>query len=134
MPVQKGRDFLLKVHNGSAYAVVGGMRTTAMALNSKPVDVSTKSTGAWRALAAGAGIRQLTLTAGGVFEDSASEELVRAAAFAATLLDCQLVFGGGDILTGSFLVASYERAGEHDGEETWSVTLESASTITFTGV
>ena len=35
-------------------------------------------------------------------------------------------------LAGAFLVTSYERAGEFNGEETYSLTLESSNTITYT--
>ena len=40
----------------------------------------------------------------------------------------------GDVLQGSFAVPSCERSGEYNKEETFSITLESAGTITYTAV
>jgi predicted secreted protein len=44
----------------------------------------------------------------------------------------QLVFGNADTIDGSFKITSYERSGEFNGEETYSITLESSGQITFT--
>ncbi len=134
MPAYSGRDFLLKVNISSVYTTIGGMRTTSLTLNNAAVDISTKSTGAWRKLLAQAGIRRLRLSAAGVFENSAAEETIRAAAFNHTALTMQLAFGNGDTLTGQFLIVGYDRSGDVDGEETYAITLESADTITFTKV
>ena len=43
-----------------------------------------------------------------------------------------LIFSDGSKIAGAFLVTSYERAGEFNGEETYSLTLESSNTITYT--
>jgi TP901-1 family phage major tail protein len=131
MPAQKGRDFLLNVWNGSAYVTVGGLRSNSLTVNNRPLDASNKGTGDWRTLLAGAGVRSLSLSASGVFEDSASEEIVRAAAFAGTTLNCQLAFGNGDRITGLFLITSYERGGDYDREETYTLGLESAGAVAY---
>jgi TP901-1 family phage major tail protein len=131
MTAYAGRDFLLQINISNTYTTIGGMRTTSLSLNNKPVDVSNKSTGAWQALLPGAGIRKITLSASGLFENSAAEESVRAAAFASTALDCKLRFANNSQITGLFLVTAYDRAGEHDGEETYSITLESAGNVTY---
>lgn len=136
MPAQKGSQLLIKVGNGAtpteAFSTVGGLRTTRLVLNQQLVDTSNKDSGAWRTALSGAGIRSLSLSGAGVFTDAASEETVRGYAFAGTINNFQLVFGNGDLLQGAFHISSYERAGNHDGEETYSLTLESAGTITFT--
>jgi TP901-1 family phage major tail protein len=132
MPASKGRDFLLKLFTAGSYQTVGGLRTNTLTVNNRAVDTSNKSSGEWRQLLANAGIRSLTLSAAGVFDDSTAEETLRAAAFAGTALNTQMTFGNGDSLTGNFLVSQYERLGEFDGAETYAVTLESAGAITFT--
>ncbi len=132
MTAYPGRDFLLQVDTGSGFATVGGLRTTEMALNQTLVDTSHKDSGPWRKLLANSGLRRIAINAGGVFEDSAAEDLVRLAAFSGSALNSKLLFGNGDVLSGSFLVSSLERAGNHDGEETYRLVLESAGTITYT--
>jgi len=44
----------------------------------------------------------------------------------------KLLFGDGDHIVGSFQITSYERAGEFNGEETYSLTLESSGQVTHT--
>ena len=43
-----------------------------------------------------------------------------------------LAFEDGSSAKGTFIVSSYERAGEYNGEETYSLSLESSGTITWT--
>lgn len=136
MTAQKGSLVLVKIGDGGtpteAFTTVGGLRTTRMVLNNQAVDASNKDSGAWRTLLAGAGIRSMTISGNGIFTDAASEETVRGHAFANTIANYQLTFGNGDTLIAPFQIVSYERAGEYDGEETYSLTLNSAGTVTFT--
>ena len=48
-----------------------------------------------------------------------------------TIDSFNIVFANGDSLDGEFQVASLEESGEHNGEMTYSVTLESASAWSF---
>ena len=68
----------------------------------------------------------------GVFTDSAGENNLRGAAFTGSSVNYDLVFGDGSTVKGAFIITSYERAGEYNGEETFSVTLESNGTMTYT--
>jgi predicted secreted protein len=42
-----------------------------------------------------------------------------------------LVIPGFGTITGSFLVASLDYSGRHDGEAAWAMTLASAGALTF---
>ena len=77
-------------------------------------------------------VQKITITASGVFTDSSTENLVRGFAFDGAIQNYDLVFSDGSKISGAFLITSYERAGEFNGEETYSVTLESSNTITYT--
>jgi TP901-1 family phage major tail protein len=96
------------------------------------VDTTNKDSGGWRLLLAGAGIRSITLSGSGIFTDSASEETVRGYAFTNSINNYEFYFGGNDKISGAFQITSYERAGNHDGEETYAITFESAGAITST--
>ena len=43
-----------------------------------------------------------------------------------------LAFGDGDSIAGTFAISSYERSGEFNGEETFSLTMESSGQLTHT--
>ena len=140
MAVQKGSSFLLKDNSTGTPATIGGLRSTSMSINGEMVDVTTKDSNAFvtsgndkaRDLLQGGGIRSMSISASGVFTDSSTENILRGFAFDGAIQKYDLVFGDGSKIAGAFLITSYERAGEYNGEETYSVTLESHNTITYT--
>lgn len=140
MAAGKGSSFLLKENSTGTPATVGGLRSTSMSINGEMVDITDKDAGAFissgndkaRVLLQGGGVRSMTLSASGVFTDSSTENLVRGFAFDGAIQNYDLVFSDGSKIAGAFLITSYERAGEFNGEETYSLTLESSNTITYT--
>ena len=140
MAAQKGSNFLLKENSTGTPATVGGMRSTSMSINGEMVDITTKDSNAFvtsgndkaRDILQGGGIRSMSLSASGVFTDSSTENLVRGFAFDGSIQNYDLIFSDGSKIAGAFLITSYERAGEYNGEETYSLTLESHNTITYT--
>jgi len=141
MAVQKGSSFLLKDNSTGTPATIGGLRSTSMSINGEMVDVTNKDSATFsgssghdigRILGSNMGIRSMSISASGVFTDSAGENNLRGAAFTGSVVNYDLVFGDGSDVKGAFMVTSYERAGEFNGEETYSVTLESSGTVTYT--
>jgi TP901-1 family phage major tail protein len=141
MAAQKGSSFLLKDNSGGSAVVIGGLRSTSMTINGEMVDITAKDSATFtgssghdigRALGSNMGIRSMSVSASGVFTDSAGENNLRGAAFTGSSVNYDLVFGDGSTVKGAFIITSYERAGEYNGEETFSVTLESNGTMTYT--
>ena len=140
MPAGKGSSFLLKDNSTGTPATIGGLRSTSMTINGEAVDITTKDSNAFissgndkaRDLLQGGGVRSMTISASGVFTDSSTENNIRGFAFDGSIQNYDLVFSDGSKISGAFLITSYERAGEFNGEETYSLTLESSNTITFT--
>ena len=140
MAAGKGSSFLLKDNSTGTPATVGGLRSTSMTINGEAVDITTKDSNAFissgndkaRDLLQGGGVRSMTISASGVFTDSSTENILRGFAFDGAIQNYDLVFSDGSKISGAFLITSYERAGEFNGEETYSVTLESSNTITYT--
>jgi len=140
MPAGKGSSFLLKDNSTGTPATIGGLRSTSMTINGEAVDITSKDSNAFissgndkaRDLLQGGGVRSMTLSASGVFTDSSTENILRGFAFDGAIQNYDLVFSDGSKISGAFLITSYERAGEFNGEETYSVTLESSNTITYT--
>ena len=89
------------------------------------------STNKWRQLLSGGGVRTLSVSGSGVFTDETSEETMRGYAFAGSVDNYELIFGNADTLSGAFQISSYERSGDHNGEETYSMTLDNAGDVTF---
>ena len=135
MAAQKGKDILLKIGDGAGtevFTTVAGLRARTLSLNARSVDATdSDSAGRWRELLAGAGVRQASVSGAGVFRDAASDALIRAAFFAQSADNWQLIVPDFGVLEGPFLVAALEYAGEHEGEATYAITLASAGEISF---
>ena len=138
MSKYKGRELRIKVRTSTGpdvFAVVGGIRTESMTINSETVDVTDKDGNGWRELLEGAGITSMSLKGSGVVsDDTVFTDHIMAAVMANTHVVLKIESGLGDVWQGTFAVPSAERAGEYNKEETFSITLESAGAITYTAV
>jgi TP901-1 family phage major tail protein len=129
---QKGKDLLLKIQNGGSYVTVAGLRTKRLAFNSQTVDVTdADSSGRWRELLGGAGVQRASLSGAGIFKDAQTDALIRTGFFAGSIVNWQLVIPDFGIVQGPFQVTALEYTGNHDGEVTFDIALESAGAISF---
>lgn len=132
MGAQKGKDLLLKIHDGTAYVTVAGLRSRKIAFNAEVVDVThAESIDRWRELLAGAGVKRASLSGRGLFKDAASDALARQAFFDGAINQCRIVVPDFGSIDGAFQITSLEFSGEHNGEVTFDLALESAGPLTF---
>ncbi|MGD9866728.1 MAG: phage major tail protein, TP901-1 family [Hyphomicrobiales bacterium] len=134
MTAQKGKDLLLKVDSDGLgdFQTVAGLRSRSLAFNAASVDITdADSAGQWRELLAGAGIRTARVSGSGIFRDAASDETVRGLFFNGTIRDWQVVVPDFGTVEGPFQVSALEFAGQHDGEMTFDLALESAGALAF---
>lgn len=111
------------------------MRTRQIALNTESVDITNAdSAGRWRELLAGGGVRKASITGAGVFKDESSDALLRSTFFDALIKTYQLIIPDFGRIEGLFQITALEYRGEHTGEVTFEMTLESAGALTFTAV
>ncbi|MBB4305038.1 TP901-1 family phage major tail protein [Rhodobium orientis] len=134
MGAQKGKDLLLKVDTtgGGSFSTVVGLRTRTIAFNAATVEITdSESAGRWRELLAGAGVRRASITGTGIFKDAASDAAVRDIFFAGDIRDWQVIVPDFGTIEAPFQVTALEYAGEHAGEVTYSMALESAGALSF---
>jgi len=132
MAAQKGKDLLLKIHDGAAFATVAGLRSRQISFNTEPVDVThTESAGRWRELLAGAGVKRASVSGSGVFKDAESDALIRQSFFDGTIRNAQIVVPDFGTIAGPFQITALEIAAEHDREVTFDIALESAGEVSF---
>ncbi len=135
MTAQKGNDLLLKVRDqsGANFETVAGLRARSISFNAQTVDIShSESVGRWRELLKGAGMRRASISGGGIFKDSASDARIRTLFFEDGIADWQIILPDFGILQGSFQITSLDYSGQHDGELTFEMALESAGALVFT--
>jgi TP901-1 family phage major tail protein len=132
MGAQKGKDLLLKINTGAGFVTVAGLRSRRIAFNAEIVDIThAESVDRWRELLAGAGVRRASLSGRGLFKDSASDAMVRQMFFDGAVNPCQVIVPDFGSIEGPFQIASLEFSGEHNGEVTFDLALESAGALSF---
>lgn len=130
----KGRSFLLKIGDGASpevFTAIAGIQTKSLSINNNPVDVSDDSAGYSKMLADG-GIQSMELSASGIVKTGTQALAWIAAAVARTEAHYQIVSGLGDTFQGTFVISSFQRTGNHDGAETFSCSMASSGSITYT--
>jgi len=137
MAAQNGKDLLVKIDmtGDSLFETVAGLRATRISLNAETVDVtSLESSGGWRELLGGAGVKTASVSGSGVFKDETTDERVRQIFFDGDVPDFQLIVPGFGTLQGPFQITSLEYAGSYNGEATYELALASAGAMSFTAL
>lgn len=137
MAVQNGKDLLIKVdQTGSgSYVTLAGLRATRLTFNADTVDVTTlESTGGWRELLAGSGVKSAGLSGSGVFRDANTDARARQIFFDGEMPNFQVVIPSFGIVQGAFQITSIEYSGTYNGEATYDMSMASAGALTFTAI
>ncbi len=133
MSAQKGKLLLISVNTtGDTYVDLVEARSNDLTINGSTVEITNKGSAGWKELLEGAGITSMSLSASGVFTDSAAYQKVLAASLANTHLTLRIVRGIGDEFNGIFAVTSLKASGEFNGEEAFSFSFESAGVVAYT--
>jgi TP901-1 family phage major tail protein len=133
MSAQKGKDLLIKIGDGASFATVAGLRTRRLSFNAETVDIThAESANRWRELLDGAGVKRASISGRGLFKDAATDALMRQTFFDGAVKNYQIVIPDFGTVQGPFQITNLEFAGEHNGEVTYDVSLESAGEQTFT--
>ncbi len=133
MAAQKGRDLLIKIKtDAGSFKTIAGLRAKTLKLNSQSVDVTTSdSTGGWRELLPGAGVRNCEISGTGIFQDASTDTDIREAFFNRTAPEFQIVIPDFGILSGDFLISDLSYGGTYSGEATFDIALKSAGIVIF---
>lgn len=137
MAVQSGKDLLLKVDltGDGQFETVAGLRATRISFNAEAVDVtSLESTGGWRELLGGAGVKTAAISGSGVFRDANTDERARQIFFDGEVPAFQVVIPDFGVVEGPFQITALEYAGSHNGEASYELSLASAGALTFTAL
>jgi TP901-1 family phage major tail protein len=133
MTAQKGKDLLVKIADGAGFTTVAGLRTRRLAFNAETVDIThAESVNRWRELLDGAGVKRASVSGRGLFKDAATDALMRQTFFDGSIVNYQIVIPDFGTVQGPFQLTNLEIAGEHNGEVTYDLALESAGEMTFT--
>ncbi|QIK41344.1 phage major tail protein, TP901-1 family [Pontivivens nitratireducens] len=134
MATQMGRDLLIKIDmtGSGGFETVAGLRASRISFNAETVDTTTlDSTGGWRELLGGAGVRSAALSGSGVFRDADTDARARQMFFDGEVPDFQVVIPDFGIIEGPFQLTAIEYSGEYDGEAVYEMSMASAGALSF---
>jgi TP901-1 family phage major tail protein len=137
MVAQKGKDLLIKLDltGSGAFTTIAGLRASRISFNAETVDVtSLESTGGWRELLEGGGVRSAAISGSGVFRDEATDERARQIFFDGEVPDFQVIIPDFGVIEGPFQITSVEYAGSFEGEATYELSLASAGALSFSAI
>jgi TP901-1 family phage major tail protein len=118
---------------GDSYQILGGLRSKSFSFNSEAIDITTHDSSEWKKILDSAGIRSVSLSGSGVYENGTVMNRARSRAFANQNTSFQLIINAdGDYFQGCFKITSLELSGDYNAESNYSLSMESASAVTFT--
>lgn len=137
MAVQSGKDLLIKVDltGDGQFETIAGLRATRLSFNAETIDVtSLESTGGWRELLGGAGVKSASISGSGVFRDANTDERARQIFFDGEVPDFQVIIPDFGVVQGPFQITAIDYAGSHNGEASYELSLASAGVLSFTAL
>lgn len=139
MAKQLGRSMLLKIGDGAGsetFTALAGINSKTLTINNSAIDVTTpdaSSPGGALFAASLGGLKSVSLSADGVFLDETAEARLNTVAMAAdSSANFEIVVPDFGTYAGNFRVTSLEFGGETEGGVTFSASMESNGTVTFT--
>ena len=130
MAAQSGRDLVVKV--GSA--VVAMVRNVGETSTFEPTDITSDDDDGYRTFGDWTGTASKDLTLDGVWENANALQLLVRSPSASKLLTNVTIEDGEFVVAGDFFLQSFERSGSHDGEVTYTATLQSSGAWTETAL
>ena len=139
MAKQLGRALLVKIGDGEAseaFTNLCGLNSKSLTINNSSIDVTTPDCtspeGAlWTQTLAG--LKNVSASGDGFFEDSTAEARMNTVAMSAdNSANMQITVPDFGTYAGAFRISSLEFGGETEGGVTYSLSLESNGAVTFT--
>lgn len=130
MPAQSGRRLRIKRGDGAspeAFTAISGAREESYTINNELVDVTDKDDAGFRTYLSEVGLKSISLSCSGVSQDA----VLMQDTLNGTVKNYQIDIENVGTIEGAFAIASYEESGAHNGELTFSLSLESSGSFAF---
>jgi predicted secreted protein len=116
----------------NAGTIVAGVGSSTVTWNGEVVDTSSNDSNGRRTLLNLMGTESIDISIEGLLETNALRNIALGPATSKYLPTVTFTFANGDILSGAFVMASFEEGNTHNGATTFSATFNSANTWTWT--
>lgn len=120
------------VDASAAFATIGGLRSKGLTINNEAIDVTNHDSDQYKQLLDEAGIASFALSGAGIFTTAANLDYIRRASVEGKLLEMKIIDDDASKqFHGVYKITSFERAGEYNGEQSYSLTIESSGEVVF---
>jgi TP901-1 family phage major tail protein len=114
------------------FRTIGGIRSKSISVNAEMIDITNQDSGEWRKILDSAGIRSVSLSGSGVFEDGAVINAIRTAMLSNQLRKARFFMTSDlDYFEGTWKCTSMELSGEYNAESSYSVSFESSGEVSY---
>jgi predicted secreted protein len=127
MTARAGRT--LRIRRGTT--PIAGARADSLTINNEPIDITEKDSVAWRTMLADVGVRSIDAEVEGILENA---ELIAIAVGtgSALLENYTILITGLGTFSGNFYLSSFALTGEQADAITFTASIQSSGTITWT--
>lgn len=128
-----GRDVGVYDASSSPSVLIAGCQSKTITINNEPIDITSDDDSGYRTLLGTAGVRSVDISLEGVTKDATL--IAAASAASPTLLKSyEIVIDGVGTLAGSFYAVNVELGAPTGDATTFSMSLQSSGTFTWTAV
>ena len=132
----QGRLFVLQVETATpgTFQTIAGGKTLKVTANNQEVDITNKNSNGFKELGANFGVKDLKISAEGIFSDDPAFTLAQNAFLNGVIKNYQVILPStttDQIISGSFQISSLDFAGNHDDSVTYSISLSSSGEFTI---
>ena len=130
MAAQSGRDLIVKIGND----VVAMVRNVGETNTFEPSDITSDDDDGFRTFGDWTATASKDLTLDGVWDNANDLQVLMRSPGASKLLTNVTIEDGSFVVAGDFFLNSFERSGAHDGEITFTASLQSSGAWTETAI
>lgn len=133
MAAKSGKLVLLQLGSGVSAVTIASARTNSFTINNSIVDTTTKKDGGWGSTLSGGGVREMTVSLEGVFDDAETyDQTLRGYGIDGSSNEYTMITSNGDTFVGNFVITSYTVGGTYNEAETFSMSLRNDGAIVYT--
>ena len=131
---KSGKLVLLYIvdEDGSTLTPIATARTNSFTVNSTIVDTSTKKDDGWGSILSGGGVREMSITLEGIYEDEAYDKMMLARGMDGASYPYAMIDAFENKWEGNFVITSYGAGGTYNDAQTFTVSMRNDGAIDFT--
>lgn len=115
------------------FQAFAGIRSKSFTLNGEMIDITSQDSDQWRKIADEAGIKSMSISGSGVFNDALAFKKARSRSLSGKISNFRFVVNNdGDYFQGFFKITSLGGGFEYNAEGTYDVSIESSGAVVFT--